>query len=158
MTKCICRLLYLREAQTVWRVVLRERGWGRRRGLRQRALHSRTRQERAWTEGGRGRREHSTPELWRSALPLRGTSGCRLALGVLTSITALHNTALDFSFLLVPSLRGRWAERTSICTAAHHIHVENSRLMLCFTQPTYSMIQYALAATQHKLFCFSLDH
>lgn len=67
------RLLCLWEAQTVWRVVLWERGRRRRRRLRQCSLHPGPRQERPRTERRRG--DHGAPKLRRVTRPLMSAAG-----------------------------------------------------------------------------------
>lgn len=61
-------LLCVREAQAVWGVLFRERGRGRRRGLRQCTLHPGARQRRPRTDGRP--RGNGSPELWGIERPL----------------------------------------------------------------------------------------
>lgn len=82
------RLLHLREAPTVWRIFLRERGRRRRRRLRQRSLYPGPRQERPWTDGGWG--DYSTPKLWGVALTLTKSRADCVVWGLFGATTMTH--------------------------------------------------------------------
>ncbi len=97
------RLLYLWEAPTVRRVVLWKRGrrwwWWR---VWQCSLYPGPRQERPWTEGGRG--AHSAPKLWRVTHPLITTAGCLRGLRGF-SPRQWHITKLHFLFSSITEIQ-----------------------------------------------------
>lgn len=105
------RLLYLWEAPTVRRVVLWKRGrrwwWWR---VWQCSLHPGPRQERPWTEGGRG--THSAPKLWRVTHPLISTAGCLWAL-MGFSPRQWHSTKLHFLFSSITEVQAGLMLRSS---------------------------------------------